>query len=90
MPGPSVRRLRGGELPLDSGFHLAADDRGGESGELERGLARPPRVPGRDDEARDAHRERLGERVFDEDAPDVHRAILIASRTGSPGSPCTG
>ena len=39
----AVGRLAAGELALDARLALAADDRGGEAGELERGLAHPAR-----------------------------------------------
>ena len=72
--GSSVRRLALLQLALDPRFALAADDRRGEAGELHGRFARPFRIPPRDDESGDPHRERLGERVLDRHAVDLHGA----------------
>ena len=47
MPGTAVGRLVRRELALDPRLALAADDRGGEAGQLERRLARPAGSCGR-------------------------------------------
>src|SRR5258707_1178853 len=63
----------GPELALDARFAFAADDRGGKTGHLERRFSRPSRARSGHDDARDTHRKRLGERVLDHHATNVHR-----------------
>src|SRR5688572_12765505 len=71
-PGTRVRCLRRRKLALNARFALAGDDRRGETGELQRRLARPFVGARRDDQPRRAHAERLGKRILDEDAANLH------------------
>ena len=88
MPGRPSGVSVGRELALDRRLALAGDDGGGEAGELVRGLARPLLILRRDDDARAAHPERLGERVVDLHAADLHQRAPVA--TGVSRSPVTG
>ena len=78
----------GGQLPLDSGFDLAPDHRGGEAGQLERGGPRPAGAARGDDDARHPHGEGFGEGVLDEDAADLHVLdVRVTAAAGSSGIP---
>ena len=84
--GPAVGRLASAQLALDPRLALAADDRRGEAGELERRLARPARASAPVMTSRAARMVNASANVSSMKTPRIFIAAPHPSATGSPGS----